>query len=495
MAFLVSPKTIRADITVAGTDGPVKIREIERDGIRLLDLSTFAKAQGERIDWLDVGSRVTFKSELNDFRFLIGASTCLLNDTIHQLGGAVVLIKGKLFVPTTTFMRLWERGERSAKTEKAVAPNSPKPVVNKNYDVSDLILSRRANGLLIELMLTAKTSYDIFLSEGNWMNISMPNAKVFSSQIESRFDARFFHKIRTHQVGNTGQVSLQFRNKIENWYHKYLDEPKRIQIIIVDTAAAMAALPVTATDTPIKPTTIKGTSADKIDKIVVDAGHGGRDNGAIGAGGTREKDITLQIARELEAQLKATGKFSVLMTRDKDETVSLEERARIANSAGADLFISIHCNANPKRAPRGWNVFFLAPAKNDSARSVEQFENSFFVREMGLSSDTKKEDETLDPIASILNEMILTEFQAESQEFALLLDSEFRDALKIPARGVDQAGFFVLNKIFMPSVLVETAFISNKTEEKLLKTKPFQQSVASAITQAVLAFQEKYESK
>ncbi len=91
--------------------------------------------------------------------------------------------------------------------------------------------------------------------------------------------------------------------------------------------------------------------------------------------------------------------------------------------------------------------------------------------------------------------MILTEFQAESQEFALLLDSEFRDALKIPARGVDQAGFFVLNKIFMPSVLVETAFISNKNEEKLLKTRPFQQSIAKSNTEAVLAFQEKYESK
>lgn len=486
---------VRADITVAGSDGPVKIREIEREGIRLLDLSSFAKAQGERIDWLDIGSRVSFKTERDDYRFLIGASTCLLNDTVHQLGGKVQLLKGKLYVPTTTFMRLWERGERTEKTEKAVSPNSPKPVINKNYDVSDLILSRKANGLLIELMLTARTSYDIFLSEGNWMNISMPNAKVFASQIESRFDARFFHKIKTHQVGNTGQVSLQFRNKIENWYHKYLEDPKRIQIIIVDTAAALAALPVNATETAIKPISIKGTSADKIDKIVVDAGHGGRDNGAVGAAGTREKDITLQIARELESQLKATGKFTVIMTRDKDETVTLEERARIANTAGADLFISIHCNANPKRAPRGWNVFFLAPAKNDSARSVEQFENSFFVREMGISEDTKKEDEAVDPIATILNEMILTEFQAESQEFALLLDAEFRDALKIPARGVDQAGFFVLNKIFMPSVLVETAFISNRNEEKLLKTKPFQQSVAKSITEAVLAFQEKYESK
>lgn len=499
VALLAPGYSTRADITVTGTDGPVRIPEADRNGVRYLNLSLFAKAHDDEIVWLEVGARAGLRHDKDEYRFLLRSQQCLLNDSIHDLGAAVFLRKGQLWAPAQPFLDLWDRGHSTRPTGKSVTPNSPRPVINRDYDVSDLIISRRANGLLIELYLTAKVSYDIFLSEGNWMNISMPNAKVFGPQIESRFDARFFTKVRTHQVGSTGQVSLQFRSKIETWYHKYLDDPRRIQIIVVDTGAALTAIPATQSNAEAESTGIrnshKGTSADQVDVVVVDAGHGGQDNGAIGPSGTREKDITLQIAKQLQAQLTASGKIKVVMTRETDATVSLAERARIANSAGADLFVSVHCNANPKRTPRGWNIFFLAPARNDSARSVAQFENSYFVREMGLTEQSEQHPDGADPIASILNEMIMTEFQAESQEFALAIDAKFRSALEIPARGVDQAGFFVLNKIFMPSVLVETAFISNKTEEKLLRSIPFQNTIAKSIASAILEFQAKYNQQ
>ena len=97
------------------------------------------------------------------------------------------------------------------------------------------------------------------------------------------------------------------------------------------------------------------------------------------------------------------------------------------------------------------------------------------------------------PVLTILNEMIMTEFQSESHDFALMVDREFRRSLKIPARGVDQAGFFVLNMIFTPSVLVETGFISNKKEEKLLRGRRYQKAVAKAIYKAIKRFKVKYE--
>jgi N-acetylmuramoyl-L-alanine amidase len=99
-----------------------------------------------------------------------------------------------------------------------------------------------------------------------------------------------------------------------------------------------------------------------------------------------------------------------------------------------------------------------------------------------------------DPILTILNEMIMTEFQAESHDFAMMVDREFRQHLSIPARGVDQAGFFVLNMIFAPSVLVESGFISNKSEEKLLKKDDYQRDVAKAVYNAIKRFKAKYES-
>jgi N-acetylmuramoyl-L-alanine amidase len=157
----------------------------------------------------------------------------------------------------------------------------------------------------------------------------------------------------------------------------------------------------------------------------------------------------------------------------------------------------LHVNASPKRSPRGWNVFYLAPARNDSARAVAQFENSFFLRELSsgeFPEDARQpEDPFGDPILGILNEMLLTEFLAESHDFALMVDREFRRHLKIPARGVDMAGFFVLNKIYSPSVLVEAGFISNKTEERILRDDDYQEAVAKAVYNAIKRFKAKYE--
>jgi len=289
-------------------------------------------------------------------------------------------------------------------------------------------------------------------------------------------------------VENTGQVSIRLKRNIEKWNHKLVYDPPRIQISIADVNFQFDTA---ANGTMIGPD-------DKIDVIVIDPGHGGRDYGAIGPRGTREKNIVLGIARELAKLIRKDKQFKVIMTRDRDKTVSLEERARIANDAGADLFISIHVNASPKRHVRGWNVFFLAPARNDSARAVEQLENSYFLRELSTLEPHANYVDTepdYNPVISILNEMIMTEFQAESHDFAMMVDREFRRYLKTPARGIDQAGFFVLNKVFTPSVMIEAAFISNKTEEKMLKDSKYQQGVAKGIYNAIKRFKAKYESQ
>ncbi|MEA1981333.1 MAG: N-acetylmuramoyl-L-alanine amidase, partial [candidate division Zixibacteria bacterium] len=108
--------------------------------------------------------------------------------------------------------------------------------------------------------------------------------------------------------------------------------------------------------------------------------------------------------------------------------------------------------------------------------------------------DEEGNPEGIDPILSILNEMIMTEFQSESHDLAMMIDREFRRNIKIPARGVDQAGFFVLNKVYTPSVLIESGFISNKEEEKLLKSKKYHKKIAKAIYKAIKRFKLKYES-
>jgi len=125
---------------------------------------------------------------------------------------------------------------------------------------------------------------------------------------------------------------------------------------------------------------------------------------------------------------------------------------------------------------------------------VAQLENSYFLRESYASTDNPTDGDPQDPLYSILSEMLMTEFQAESYEFAQMVDREFRRKLDTPARGIDQAGFFVLNRVFTPSVLIESAFISNREEEKKLKNKGYQKKIAEGLYGAIKRFKAKYES-
>jgi len=437
---------------------------------------------GGTVAWEKIGHSVSYTDEGFKFEFLIGAPWVNLNDTTYNLTYEAVYRDGQLYVPAATFLPIldrvssqhvaWEPGQETVRVESGY------------FNVADMSIEGKANGLLIEIYLTAPLAYEIFVTEGNWLNVSLRDASVNRNRILSRRDGRYMYDLKVHQVENrTGQISMRLKTDITDWSHTLEHDPTRIQILIKDTTFQID------TSAPVAPV----GPDDKIDVIVVDAGHGGDDYGAIGQNGTREKDVVLSIAKRLATLIRKEKMFRVVMTRDRDKTISLEERAKIANDAGADLFISIHANASPRRQIGGWNVFFLAPALNDSARAVAQLENSFFLRESYNATDTQSGDEQ-NPLSSILSDMLMTEFQTESHEFARMVDRELRRRLDIEARGIDQAGFFVLNKVFTPSVLIESAFISNPREEKKLKDKGYQEKIASGLYDAIKRFKAKYES-
>ena len=482
-----------AKVKVAISGGYEEIGAYDDHGLTYISLSELVEIVGGSIDWSIVGHQVTYRQNESRFDLIIGSPYLKLNDTVLNMTYPADFRDGLLFVPVQTFLPFLDR----VTTQKITwDPGTNAVRVESDYfNVTDMIVSAKANGLLIEIYLTQALAYDVFVTEGNWLNISIREARLNRNRILSRKDNRYMYTLKAHQVENTtGQVSLRLKTSAEKLTHKLVYDPPRIQVSIANANFEL--------DT--SPNPVIGPD-DRIDVIVIDAGHGGKDYGAIGQRGTREKDVVLQIAKELANKIRKDKHFKVVMTRDRDEYVSLEDRARIANDAGADLFISIHANSSPKRNVRGWNVFFLAPAKNDSARSVAQFENSFFLRELS-TQHTGGDDEDdrdaipdtgggLDPIIDILNSMILTEFQEESHDFAMMVDREFRRSMKIPSRGVDQAGFYVLNKVFTPSVLIETAFISNKSEEGMLKDKDFHRNVADGLYDAIKRFKVKYESK
>ncbi|MEW6684760.1 MAG: N-acetylmuramoyl-L-alanine amidase [Candidatus Edwardsbacteria bacterium] len=228
----------------------------------------------------------------------------------------------------------------------------------------------------------------------------------------------------------------------------------------------------------------------KIEKIVIDAGHGGQDPGAIGPTKFEEKIANLDMALRLKELLEKKLKVKVIMTRVDDTFIPLGERTKIANEAQANLFVSIHCNANRSRAMNGCETYFLSLARNDEARATEILENSALKFE---KPDTATGH--LSELDFIFGDLIQTEYLAESSELAELVQEEFSKRLPINSRGINQAGFYVLRGAMMPAILVETAFISNWQEERLLRQSKFRAKIVEAIYAGIAEFKKIYEKR
>ncbi len=212
-------------------------------------------------------------------------------------------------------------------------------------------------------------------------------------------------------------------------------------------------------------------------RIVVDAGHGGKDPGAVGPSGTYEKDVTLALAKELAKRLEKEFGCEVILTRDRDVFLPLEERTAIANKVDADLFISVHANANRNRKAYGVETFYLNFSKNDKAAAVAARENGTSLKQVG--------DLELILFDLMANAKINESSRLASEIQRALVNDLGKEYKEIRDLGVKQGPFYVLLGATMPSVLVEAAFISNKREEKRLTDRRFQQKTGSAIVRGI----------
>ena len=231
--------------------------------------------------------------------------------------------------------------------------------------------------------------------------------------------------------------------------------------------------------------------------VVVDAGHGGRDGGMQGilpdGRSVAEKTITLGVARELQSVLRERG-ISVVMTRTRDTLIALSDRGRIANQRKGDLFVSIHVNAaNPAwrdaAGTRGFETYFLAEAKTEDARRVAEMENESIRFE--IDADAPKGD----PLSLIITDMVQNEHLRESSELAERIQRRVSRVHPGPSRGVKQAGFRVLVTAFMPAVLVEIGYGTNRSEAAYIASVAGQREIARAIADAAVEYLVDYERR
>lgn len=223
-------------------------------------------------------------------------------------------------------------------------------------------------------------------------------------------------------------------------------------------------------------------SQDKKFIVVLDAGHGGNDPGNIG-NGYREKTIALKVVKEIRNELQKINDIKVILTRDKDVLINLWKRGEIANKAKADLFVSIHCDSHSSNA-YGAGTFVLGLHANKRNFDVAKRENAV----ISLEDNYRERYKGFDPNSeeSVLG---LTLLQEENLDKSFLLAADiqqnFSQALKRKNRGVKQAGFVVLHQTYMPSVLIELGFLTNKNEGKFLNSKSGQQKMAKEIARSI----------
>lgn len=219
----------------------------------------------------------------------------------------------------------------------------------------------------------------------------------------------------------------------------------------------------------------------KVKKIIIDAGHGGHDPGAIGGDKTYEKDIVLAIARGLKNFLEKEG-FEVQLTRGDDRFLSLKERSEISANIDADLFISIHANASLNKRVQGIEVFSLKDLSEEQ-KGEEQLlshERTFLKRVTGKSPDQ--------PLREIVSDMLYTYKQAESEALARNIVKESIQYTRAVNRGVKYAQFYVLRNTLIPAILIEVGFLSHKQEERSLKKASYQQKIIEGIGKGIVSY-------
>lgn len=256
----------------------------------------------------------------------------------------------------------------------------------------------------------------------------------------------------------------------------------------VEEASTAPPPSATGPDSQPGPFSVQATrQRSRLDTVVIDPGHGGKDPGAV-ANGLQEKHIVLDVAHKLGDYIENRLGLEVIYTRTDDRFIALEERGHLANRAGGDLFISLHANAFRSASVEGTETYFLGRSKTDAARRVMRKENS-------VVQEYEKNPERYDEYgaeAFVKGELFLSANMQFSEEFASLVQAQFKNRVRRHSRGVHQAGFYVLWSASMPSVLVELGYLTNPREARYLNSDRGQTYLASGIFRAVRAYKNKY---
>jgi len=466
-------------------------------------LSDAARYFGADVSWKPAEGKLILLSGNTLGQVLIGSKRVLINDYLLMLSSPVQTRDGAVYVSLRDAAAILSRlmGRSVTESEIVTAGLAFDPEASQQIALVDglrYITYPEFTRFIIGLRdISDVGMVDVQSSENERMlSLVFSNSRFARREPPVEINDGVVGNVEFVQRGTQAELLIKLRTeKITSEIQRFNDPP-RIVFDIRPQQATLGAMFTRKESLPQpngwnEPQPEPARPRSEFTTIVIDPGHGGKDVGARGRAGLFEKDVTFDIALRLKRLIEKKAGMKVVLTRNNDYFVTLEERTVIANTAKdgkpADLFISVHTNSHKSPSVGGFESFYISDTADPSAEATVALENAVIELEKEAKKDTN------DSLVPILWDLQFTEFISESSELAFIAQERLNDLLNTRNRGVRQAKFIVLSGVAMPSILIEVGFISNRIEEAKMKTGDFKNKCAEALAEAVFDFKERHD--
>lgn len=438
---------------------------------------------GGQVYWYPVSGRVQFSLRGRALQFQVDSDKVQVGQSMVKLDSPVMLRTSQAYLPLSFFES--EEWADWAGFDTTFNPRTKLVTVDRRATVGPVRWFSYKDYTRVSVDLTPRVAFKATARGVGGVEVAFPLGTIDAPEEASIGDG----VVELYSVAQNAQqakLTVKFAKPSLVWKAKELKNPRRLVVDVfkagvVETPDEAVAPAEVVEAKPKAPVAEEPPARSVRRKIVVDAGHGGKDPGATGNRGTQEKDINLKAALELAKLLKEEGTFEVVLTRDNDTFVPLSDRSRMANELGADLFVSLHCNASRHTKDHGFEVYFLSEKASDpESQRLADFENSSLELEGKSTQDAQAE--------LLLLELGKTENINQGAELAVLTARALEKRVDLSNNGVKQAGFYVLRGTHAPAILFEMAYISNKKDEAKLESKKFRRKLVDGVYAGIIDY-------